>query len=62
MREATDARSLGALAIDYAAVVDSETLEPLARVERPARALIAGRLGTTRLIDNCQLVPPAEGA
>ncbi len=39
---------------DYVEVVDAETLEPLARLEtgRPARALIAGFLGATRLIDN----------
>lgn len=43
--------------IDYAAVVDAATLEPLAHVEREARALIAVRLGATRLIDNCALRP-----
>lgn len=48
----------GGVALDYAAVVDPVTLEPLERVEdAPARALIAGRVGTTRLIDNCALVP-----
>lgn len=38
--------------IDYAKVVDAETLEPLNQVDRPAVALIACRVGTTRLIDN----------
>ena len=43
--------------LDYAAVVDPETLEPLERVDRPARALVAARVGATRLIDNCALGP-----
>jgi pantoate--beta-alanine ligase len=42
---------------DYVAVVDPETLEPLERLDRPARALIAARLGKVRLIDNAPLVP-----
>lgn len=39
---------------DYVAVCHATTLEPLATLERgvPARALVAGYLGTTRLIDN----------
>jgi len=40
--------------MDYAVVRDAVTLEPIESYEtdRPARALIAGRVGTTRLIDN----------
>jgi pantoate--beta-alanine ligase len=57
MRETVANRSAGALVLDYAAVVDAETLEPLTAVDRPARAIIAGRVGTTRLIDNCHLNP-----
>ena len=41
--------------IDYAAVVDEESFEEVQRVERPARALVAARIGTTRLIDNLPL-------
>jgi pantoate--beta-alanine ligase len=41
---------------DYAAVVDAATLEPLARVDRPARALLAARVGGVRLIDNAELL------
>ena len=48
--------------LDYAAVVDAETLEPLALVDRPARAIIAGRVGATHLIDNCALVGVGRGA
>ena len=45
------------LAVDYAAVVDAETLEPLAVSRVPAVALVAARLGSTRLIDNRELPP-----
>jgi pantoate--beta-alanine ligase len=38
--------------VDYAAVVDDETLKPLARMDRPALVAVAVYLGTTRLIDN----------
>ena len=43
------------LTLDYAAVVDPTTLAPLDRVDRPARALVAARLGRVRLIDNLEL-------
>lgn len=39
--------------IDYAVVVDAETLQHIDRVYRPAVALLAVRIGATRLIDNC---------
>jgi pantoate--beta-alanine ligase len=41
--------------LDYAAVVDPDTLEPQDRVEGTARALVAAWIGRTRLIDNCEL-------
>jgi pantoate--beta-alanine ligase len=49
--------SEGEAALDYAEVVDAETLERLDRVspERPAVALVAARFGGTRLIDNARL-------
>ena len=43
--------------IDYAVVVDPGTLAPVAKVDRPAVAMIACRVGRTRLIDN-QLITP----
>jgi pantoate--beta-alanine ligase len=43
--------------VDYLAVVDAETLEPLGRVDRAARALVTARLGATRLLDNISLGP-----
>lgn len=49
--------------VDYADVVDEDTLQPLAgRGHTAARALIAARVGRTRLIDNARLVGPALGA
>ena len=41
--------------IDYAVVVDAQTLVPCPAADRPCVALIAARLGTTRLIDNVLL-------
>ena len=38
--------------IDYATIVDRITLAELATLDRPARAVVAMRVGTTRLIDN----------
>jgi len=57
MRAAITERAGDTIQIDYAAVVDPDTLEPIALVTGVARALVAVRLGTTRLIDNCALVP-----
>jgi pantoate--beta-alanine ligase len=47
----------GQVRCDYAEVVHAETLTPLVTLEPgvPARALVAGFLGTTRLIDNVGL-------
>jgi pantoate--beta-alanine ligase len=44
--------------LDYVAVVDAETLEPLDEVSTEARALIAVYLGGVHLIDNAPLIPP----
>ena len=38
--------------VDYVAIRDSESLQAITRVERPARILAAARIGRTRLIDN----------
>jgi pantoate--beta-alanine ligase len=38
--------------IDYLAIVDRDTLQPLRTVDRPAVAIVAARVGQTRLIDN----------
>ncbi len=38
--------------VDYVALRDAETLAPLAAMQKPARLLVAARIGKTRLIDN----------
>ncbi len=43
--------------IDYVALVDAATLEPIARLQGPARLLAAAKLGRTRLIDNLAVSP-----
>ncbi len=47
--------------VDYLAVCDAETLEPLDRIDRPARILVAARLGRVRLIDNEAFTPTSRG-
>ena len=41
--------------LQYASIVSSYDFTPLATIDRPAVALIAGMIGTTRLIDNREL-------
>jgi len=38
--------------VDYARILDSDSLQPLPRLDRPALAAVAVFVGTTRLIDN----------
>jgi pantoate--beta-alanine ligase len=46
--------------LDYAEVVDPETLEAVEGVvDGPVQALVAGYVGATRLIDTIRLEPPA---
>ena len=51
---ATQALTRLGFKVDYVAIVRRDDLQPFAsgRVEGPARALVAARLGRTRLIDN----------
>lgn len=44
--------------LEYAVVVDAETLAPVTVVHRPARALVAVRVGNARLIDNVAIPLP----
>jgi len=51
--------------LDYAAVVDAETLEDLGRLDRPALLAVAAWVGKARLIDNTTVTPegaPSEGS
>ncbi len=44
--------------LDYLALVDAQTLQPVHRVgDRPCRALVAAHYGATRLIDNVAVGP-----
>ena len=43
--------------LDYLELVDADTLAPLTQLDRPARALVAAQIGSTRLIDNLALEP-----
>jgi len=53
MEEVVSAESLAVL--DYAAVVDPLTFEPVESLDRPCLSVLAVRFGTTRLIDNMRL-------
>ena len=60
-----DALAARGIACDYAAVVDPESLDDLAARDGetgPAVVLVAGRLGSTRLIDNRELPRRASSA
>jgi pantoate--beta-alanine ligase len=45
----------GDVDVDYIALADPHTLEPVAQIAGPTVAMLAARLGTTRLIDNAIL-------
>jgi len=49
-----------AVTLDYLAIVDPETLEPVREIVRGARVIVAATIGGTRLIDNLQLLPDSE--
>ena len=61
--EAATLRIIGAsgpLGVDYVSVVDPETMEPIQQIEKRVLIALAVRIGTTRLIDNLQVDPPAR--
>ncbi|MEX0825115.1 MAG: pantoate--beta-alanine ligase [Pirellulaceae bacterium] len=47
---------------DYSVVVDADSLEPIDELNGSAVALVAARVGETRLIDNVRLDPNGETA
>ena len=53
----TELGSTPELSVDYLAVVDGATLEPLASIGPGARVIFAGVLAGVRLIDNLELLP-----
>jgi len=48
-----------ALRVEYVEITDAESLEPVDRVQGRVLVAIAGRLGSTRLIDNILVDIPA---
>ncbi|MGI9185233.1 MAG: pantoate--beta-alanine ligase [Solirubrobacteraceae bacterium] len=46
--------------LEYLELVDPETLVPVPAVDDPVRAVIAARVGTTRLIDNALIQAPTR--
>jgi pantoate--beta-alanine ligase len=48
----SDLLEAGFSSVDYVAIRDAETLEPVTDLARPARVLAAAKIGATRLIDN----------
>ena len=57
MRQIMEAHNLR---VDYAEIVDGETLEPLAMLKPNCRALVAAFCGATRLIDNSGVLEGTE--
>jgi len=46
--------------IDYISIVDSQLLQPLEQIDRPALIALAVHIGPARLIDNILVEPPAQ--
>jgi len=46
--------------VDYAEIVDADTLEPVVRIARCCYALLAVHIGRTRLIDNMLIRPAGD--
>jgi pantothenate synthetase len=48
------------IALDYAELVDNETLEPVPTLRGTCYVLLAAKVGDTRLIDNALIEPDGE--
>ncbi len=53
-------RNSPSAAIDYIAIVDPETLQPVRRIEQKTLIALAVKIGSTRLIDNLLVDPGKE--
>ncbi|HTW25025.1 MAG TPA: pantoate--beta-alanine ligase [Candidatus Baltobacteraceae bacterium] len=58
MRATIDAEP--GVAFDYAEIVDADTFEPVVSLRKTCYALVAARVGTTRLIDNALIEQQAD--
>jgi pantoate--beta-alanine ligase len=52
---AADLAAIPGARVQYARILDAQTLQPLPRLDRPVVAAVAVYLGTTRLIDNISI-------
>jgi pantoate--beta-alanine ligase len=48
------------VALDYAEIVDADTLEPAMTLRKPCYIVLAARVGKTRLIDNALIEPVGD--
>jgi pantoate--beta-alanine ligase len=48
------------VALDYAEIVDADTLEPVMALRKTCYMLLAARVGSTRLIDNALIEPAGD--
>jgi pantoate--beta-alanine ligase len=53
-------RQASALRVEYVSIVDAEGLEPCDRIQGKVLVAVAGRLGSTRLIDNIMVDTTAQ--
>ncbi|HYL46221.1 MAG TPA: pantoate--beta-alanine ligase [Candidatus Limnocylindrales bacterium] len=58
LRRVADAEK--GVALDYAEIVDAETLEPVVSLRKTCLVLVAALVGGTRLIDNALIEPDGE--
>ncbi|MFH1746343.1 MAG: pantoate--beta-alanine ligase [Planctomycetota bacterium] len=55
-------KQAGPAEIDYASVVDPDTIQPVGKIDGPVLLALAVRIGPTRLIDNLLVDPTAGNA
>jgi pantoate--beta-alanine ligase len=48
------------VALDYAEIVDADTLEPAITLRKPCYIMLAAKVGSTRLIDNALIEPAGD--